>query len=217
MFGPRIQEWARRFAEQLISPLRGSVISPNLLTLFGLLLSVITASVIAQDHLLVGGLLVLVAGAFDMLDGALARVKGMASVFGAFFDSCLDRLSEALILLGVLVYFLRQGSFVGVVLVYMTAVGSLMISYNRARAEGLGLQCRVGLLARPERVLVLAAGLILFKWLLLPALAVLALMTNVTAVQRILHVWRTAPPPAPGPEKPPRVKPASPAREPGRV
>lgn len=195
MFGPRLQEGARRWAEWLLTPLRDSPISPNVLTLIGLVLSVVTAGVIAGGHPLAGGCLVLVAGLFDMFDGALARVKGIPSVFGAFFDSCLDRVSEGVILLGVLLYLQREGYTMGPALVFAAAFGSLMISYARARAEGLGLECKVGLLARPERVVLLAVGLILHQWLLLPALILMATLTTLTTVQRIVYVRRTAPPP----------------------
>src|SRR5205823_9758245 len=119
--------------------------------------------------------------AFDTLDGALARVAGRATTFGAFLDSTLDRYSEAALLLGLLYDAGRRGDLAAEVLAFLVIVGSLLVSYARARAEGLGLECEVGIAPRPERVLILGLGLIL--GLELPALAVLAALTHFTAIQ----------------------------------
>jgi CDP-diacylglycerol--glycerol-3-phosphate 3-phosphatidyltransferase len=184
-------------------PLARLGITPNTLTLLGLLLSCITAVVIAQGSILIGGLLVLFAGIFDMFDGALARAQNAASAFGAFFDSTLDRYSESIILFGLLWYALHtqalQHSFSipwppgnaqawMISLIYIAVVGSLMVSYAKARAEGLGLELKTGLLARPERVVILAIGLITGTeiW----AVLLLAIFSNVTAVQRIVYIRR---------------------------
>jgi CDP-diacylglycerol--glycerol-3-phosphate 3-phosphatidyltransferase len=131
---------------------------------------------------------VLAAAAFDSLDGALARRTGRASLFGAFIDSTLDRFSEAALYLGLLTYYARRGGTAEVVLIYLTIVGSLLVSYTRARAEGLGLECKVGLFDRFLRVIVFGAGLIV-SWML-PSLIVLAAGSNFTALQRIVFVYR---------------------------
>ncbi len=185
---------------QLMQPLARLGVTPNTLTIIGLLLSVLTAAVIAQGFLVVGGLLVLFAGIFDMFDGAVARVRNAATTFGAFFDSTFDRYSESIIFLGLLLYALRHPSLHDVLwpvaneqiwmitLIYVAMVGSLMVSYTKARAEGLGLECKTGVLARPERVVILAIGLLfgLSIW----ALVLLAVFSHVTAIERMVSVWR---------------------------
>ncbi len=203
MFSRRIQQWGRHLVTQLIRPMASLGITPNMLTGIGLLLSLLTAVVIAQGFLFTGGLLVLLAGVFDMFDGAMARVQHTATPFGAFFDSTLDRYSESIILFGLLWYTLqRPANFRDVLwptsheqtwmilFIYIAIVGSLMVSYTKARAEGLRIECKVGLLARPERVVLLAIGLLFGAsiWIL----ALLAVFSNVTAVQRILVVWQSA-------------------------
>lgn len=142
----------------------------------------------------------LFAGIFDMLDGAMARVRNIATTFGAFLDSTLDRYSESIILFGLLYYVLQRPGLHDIVwpfpyeqawmiaLIYITVVGSLMVSYTKARAEGLGLECKTGLLARPERVVILALGLL--SGTSIWAVALLAVLSQVTAIERIVYVWR---------------------------
>jgi CDP-diacylglycerol--glycerol-3-phosphate 3-phosphatidyltransferase len=134
--------------------------------------------------------LLLLSAGFDMLDGALARVAGRQSTFGAFLDSLLDRYSEAAILLALIYVFSQRHDTPAVLLAYAVAVGSLLISYARARAEGLGLDGKVGIAPRPERVLILGAGLLFTGTTTLVALGVLTLLTHVTALQRLFYVWR---------------------------
>ncbi|HEY7983965.1 MAG TPA: CDP-alcohol phosphatidyltransferase family protein [Ktedonobacterales bacterium] len=195
MFGAQIQQRARRIAESIVRPLAAIGLTPNVATFLGLLLSVVTAGVLTTGHLRVGGALTLFAGIFDMFDGALARVQNRKTTFGAFFDSTLDRYSEGLVLLGVLLFAVEQPpsptrTWV-VVLTYVAGLSSLMVSYAKARAEGLGLVCKVGLMARPERVILLAVGLMVGgAWLLPWTMGLLALTSTYTAVQRIAHVWR---------------------------
>ena len=201
MFSGRIQQRARYLVTLLIKPLAQLGNSPNTLTIIGLLLSFVTAGVIAQGYLFIGGWLVLFAGIFDMFDGAMARVRNAATTFGAFLDSTLDRFSEGIILLGLLYYALQHPNLQDrlwpagneqawmIAFVYIAAVGSLMVSYTKARAEGLGIECKTGLLARPERVILLAIGLLTGTGIW--ALALLAVFSNVTAVERIIAVWRS--------------------------
>jgi len=160
----------------------------------------VTAVVIAQGYLVAGGLLVLFAGIFDMFDGAMARFLNTATTFGAFFDSTLDRYSESIILFGMLVYALQRPDLHDIfwpfaheqlwmiAVIFIAVVGSLMVSYTKARAEGLGLECKTGLLARPERVVLLAIGLL--SGTSIWALALLAIFSQVTAIERVVYVWR---------------------------
>ncbi len=200
MFSRRIQQRARHLVASIIQPLAKLGVTPNTLTLIGLLLSIVTAVVIAQGQLVVGGLLVLFAGIFDMFDGAMARIRNIATPFGAFFDSTLDRYAESIILFGLLFYamqrpnlhdtlwpFLNEQSWM-ISFTFIALVGSLMVSYAKARAEGLGFECKNGMLARPERVVILALGLL--SGTSIWALAFLAIFSHVTAIERIAYVWR---------------------------
>lgn len=161
---------------------------PNTVTLLGLLLNIGTGAVIASGRLVLGGVFVLLASAVDSLDGALARVSGAKSRFGAFLDSTLDRISEGALLFGLLAWLLRQGATTEIYLVFLILLGSVMVSYTRARAEGVGYTCKVGILTRLERVVLLGAGLI-FGWVR-PTLIIMAIFTWFTVVQRVWHVYR---------------------------
>jgi CDP-diacylglycerol--glycerol-3-phosphate 3-phosphatidyltransferase len=176
-------------------------IHPNVVTTLGFL-SVVAAGVLYHlDHVRWAGVLVLFGGMWDIFDGQLARVSGMASKFGAFYDSTLDRISEIVVFLGLLSLYNHYGRELGdvwmVYALFMAMGGSLMVSYTRARAEGLGLDCKVGFMQRPARVLLLGLGSLSFglMWggLVLNIVIVLvAVFTNLTAVQRILWVQRHA-------------------------
>jgi CDP-diacylglycerol--glycerol-3-phosphate 3-phosphatidyltransferase len=183
---------ARRWMRWLLEPLARLIsrtgISPNLLTVIGFVFTVGVAYVLATGHLQIGGVLLAVAGAFDALDGTLARLVGRKSRFGAFLDSTVDRLSEAVIFLGLLVHYTQHGGQHESLLIYATIVGSLLVSYARARAEGLGIECKRGILTRFERAVVLVVGLILNQMLI--TLWAMAILSNFTALQRMYHVWR---------------------------
>ena len=183
-----IEASIRRTVERLVTPLARTGIDPNALTVAGLLVSAVTAVCIGFGWTLAGGLLVLVTGGFDMLDGAVARVSGNGSRFGAFLDSTLDRWAEGLIFTGLVWYFVAQDARIEVVLAVTTMIGSMLISYTRARAEGLGVDCEVGMFQRPERLLVLGIALLGPAWLLSAGLWLLSVVTQITAVQRIFHV-----------------------------
>ncbi len=167
-------------------------ITPNALSYTGFVLTVLSALVLAAGHLRWGGVLLTLAALFDMLDGALARETNQMSKFGAFLDSTLDRYSESVTLLALAFYYIsfQSQARTELFLIFLTLVGSLMVSYTRARAESLQIECKVGILQRPERLTILIAGLIT-GWML-PALWILAIFTNVTALQRVHEVyWRT--------------------------
>jgi CDP-diacylglycerol--glycerol-3-phosphate 3-phosphatidyltransferase len=196
----RFKDQARQLAEGLARLLQKTGVSPTQLTLIGFLLNLGVGVVLALGYLPLGGILLLVVGAFDMLDGALARVANRATTFGAFLDSTLDRFSEAALLLGLLVEASRRGDQIVPPLAFVVIVGSLMVSYTRARSEGLGLKNEIGIAPRPERLVILGVGLIV--GLEIPALALLAVLTNVTVIQRILHVQVLLREPGQGPESP---------------
>ena len=136
----------------------------------------------------------LLAGIFDLFDGALARLTGRASRFGALLDSVADRVSEIIVLLGLLVFYVQGDSTRGTVLVYLAVTGSIMVSYLRARSEGLGIENKVGIMTRPERVAILGVGLIVGHWFPIVVeaiLGIIAALTIFTTGQRLFHTWRT--------------------------
>ncbi|MEO5953805.1 MAG: CDP-alcohol phosphatidyltransferase family protein [Chloroflexia bacterium] len=188
-----VQARARAIARKVASIFVKTGITPNMLTVFGFVLNAVVAYLLATNHLVAGGLMMLFAGLFDMLDGALAKITNKVSQFGAFLDSVVDRYSEAVILFGLLLYYYNQPSSTGlipIILIYTILVGSMMISYNRARAGALNIANEVGILARPERIILLAIGLLFPTVLLDPILWVLAVGTQFTALQRIIYVWQ---------------------------
>ncbi|GIV98356.1 MAG: CDP-alcohol phosphatidyltransferase [Herpetosiphonaceae bacterium] len=193
MLSALLKARTRRLMEQYVAPIFGRLgLTPNMLTLVGFLLTATVALVLADGFLFLGGWLILAAGIFDVFDGALARATNQQSRFGAFLDSTLDRYAEAVIFFGLLLHYQRSAAdderTLLAALIFASIVGSLLVSYTRARAEGLGLPCEVGLLGRPERIVILAGGLILgFDH---QALWILAIFTNITAVQRVIYVWQ---------------------------
>lgn len=175
----------------IVKLLARTPVTPNVVTITGFLVTVVAAVFIATGDLFTGGLVVLAAGFLDMLDGALARQTNRTTRFGAVLDSTLDRLSEAALMLGILVIFVQRQMVAESLLVGITLVGSLMVSYLRARVEGLGIDCKVGLFTRAERVIVLALGLLLsqFSFALVVALVIIAFFSFFTAGQRLFHAY----------------------------
>jgi len=180
---------AYRITAPVVRILSKSGITPNALTFINLALNVVAAYVIATGHFLLGGVLVLVAGLFDLLDGALARFTKQTTRFGAILDSVADRISEAAILCGLLIWYIPQEeASLEIVLIFVVLIGSFLVSYIRARAEGLGWQCQVGLFTRAERVIVLAIGLLINQIFI--ALCVLVIFVFITVVQRLVYLWK---------------------------
>ena len=177
---------AQRITNPLVKILSKSGITPNVLTFVGLALNVAAAYLIAVGYFFFGGVLILVSGLFDLLDGALARFNNQVTQFGAILDSTIDRVSEAVIFCGLLIWYIPKGAALEIVLIIAVLIGSFLVSYIRARAEGLGLECKVGLFTRAERVIVLAAGLLLNQMFI--ALCVLAIFTYITVIQRLVYV-----------------------------
>jgi len=194
MITQRLQGWARGIARKVAQIFTGlPFITPNVLTLFGFVLNAIVAYLLATQHLIWGGVMMLFAGLFDMLDGALAKITNQVTDFGGFLDSVVDRYSEAVILFGMLLYYYQEPNnrgLVEIVLLYTILVGSMMISYARSRAGMLGIANEVGLLARPERIILLGIGLLAPTILLDPILWILAIGTQITAIQRIFYVYQ---------------------------
>jgi len=178
------------FTEPVVRVLARTPITPNSLTWFGFALAIGAAVLIAMGHLIIAGVIVLFGGFFDMLDGALARRTKRVTLFGSVLDSTLDRLSEGALLLGVLVLFSGEGSDIGVLLVSIVLVASTLVSYIRAKAESLGIECLVGVFTRPERVIVLALGLLINQ--LEITLGIIAGFSFITIGHRLVYVWRRA-------------------------
>lgn len=193
----------RASAREMISsyverPVAGALakigVSPNMVTMAGLVGAGISAWLISEGMLWAGGVVMLFAGILDLFDGALARSTGQDSPFGALLDSVVDRVSEIVVLLGLLIYYARADSLGGTVLVYLAVGGSVMVSYLRARSEGLGIDCKVGIMTRPERVAALGFGLIVGHWVpavMLVVLGAIAGLTTLTTAQRLFHTGRS--------------------------
>lgn len=182
------RDWIATPLNQIARALERTGVSPNVLTLIGFGLTGVVAIILAAGNLFLGGLLLIVAALFDTLDGALARSTDQVTVFGAFLDSTLDRCSEAVTLLGLMIFYSgRPNGAIYTLLLAFTLVGSLMVSYTRARAEAVGIECKEGLFQRTERIAVLIVGL-LTGWMM-PVLWILAVFTNLTALQRIFDVY----------------------------
>ena len=186
--------------DKIVHGLALTRISPNVLTFIGLVINIIAAfffghasAVNAGRYFFYGGLVIIGAGLFDMVDGRVARRTNQVTVFGAFFDSVIDRYSDVVLFFGVLVYYARLNHLRYVVLTAFVMVTSLMVSYTRARAEALIGQCKVGFMERPERIVLIILGA-LFQWagVMAPVLWVLAVLSTITVVHRIQYTyWNT--------------------------
>ena len=178
-------------------------ITANMVTLFGFVVNLIAAFYLATGRLVTGGILILFGGSFDMIDGAVARAQRNSRASGALLDSVIDRYSEGFLLLGALIYFYSLESLLGIVLAFSAWFGSILVSYVRARAEGLQVTCKVGLMQRPERIILLGAGTVLqgallhkFPYLqstgmiLLCTLGILTLTSHITAIHRLIFSYQ---------------------------
>jgi len=195
------QAWKDGFV-RLVEPLARALIrlgvTPNAVTTFGALILAGSAAAYGTGNIRLGGALLLLSGLFDIFDGQVARQTGQATAFGAFYDSTLDRVGEALLFGGIAIYFHQGGApagreGLGVALAIVTLSASFLVSYTRARAEGLGFENKVGIAARAERIFLLGAPTFLFSagpngWLLFWIIVVLAVATVITVVQRVVHV-----------------------------
>jgi phosphatidylinositol phosphate synthase len=174
-----------------------SRLTPNAISLTGFALNVVAAVLVWEEYLFLGGIAFIVGSIMDTLDGRYSRMSGKGTPFGAFLDSTLDRIEEGVVLTAVAAYFAHRGDRVAAAAVVVAVLASLMVSYTRARAEALGVECKVGIATRPVRVVILSIGLVFAKGaslgsfgLLKPAVYVLAALSLVTVAQRIWHVRR---------------------------
>ena len=206
-FRPRaVEDAVIRALSPITRALVRARVHPNLLTTLGFLVTVSAGFAFHQRGVRLAGLLVLLGGVFDIFDGKVARETGLASKFGSFYDSTLDRISEIVVFLGLLSLYndyRRDLGDVGMIYTVLLALaGSLMVSYTRARAEALGIDCKVGVMQRPERIVLIGGAALLFgtMWdglVLKVVLIAMAVLTNFTAVQRIIWVYRHTRPSSP--------------------
>jgi phosphatidylinositol phosphate synthase len=175
-----------------------SRLTPNAISLTGLLLNLVAAALVIDERFILGGIAFIVGSIMDTLDGRYSRMSGKGTQFGAFLDSTLDRIEEGIVLTAVAWVFAERGESLEAAAVVVAVLASLMVSYTRARAEALGVECKVGLATRAVRVVILSAGLLLADLeLLAPAVYVLAGLGSFTVLQRILHVRRELSAPVP--------------------
>ncbi|MBN1543738.1 CDP-alcohol phosphatidyltransferase family protein [candidate division KSB1 bacterium] len=195
MIPDRWKNGFRALFEPLVRFLVRLKLNPNHLTTLSLVLSAVAAVYFGKGSLRLGAVFLLIGGMFDMIDGAVARASNRVTRFGALYDSTLDRYAEILIFFGIGYHFVSSLSetsvwyVVGSLAVFLGLAGSVMVSYVRARAEGLGFDCRVGLMQRPERLVLLSLGALISVHLLILALLVIAVLANFTAFQRVYHIW----------------------------
>lgn len=199
-----IRSGGRNFINKIFGPVANLLgrlnVSPNFFTILGFVFSLAaglsfafaaqlpTLTVYSQIFFIrLAGILILLSALCDIFDGAVARAEGRQSRFGAYLDSVLDRYSETAVLTGLIYFFAVSGDIIHTVVTVLVLVGSIFVSYTKARAEGLGVECKVGLMERPERLILLIIGAIAGGYILLGALWLLAVLTHITAVQRILH------------------------------
>jgi len=189
--GERVVEMRATARNRLIE----SRLTPNAISMTGLMLNVVAALLVLEEEFFLGGLAFIIGSIMDTLDGRYSRMSGKGTPFGAFLDSTLDRIEEGVVLTAVAVFFAREGNETAVAAVVLTVLLSLMVSYTRARAEALGVECKVGLATRAVRVVILSAGLVFAKGaglgdfeLLAPAIYAMTVLTGFTVLQRVFHV-----------------------------
>lgn len=201
MISEAIGTGAKRILDAIVRALARSSINPNVLTFIGLLINIGCGVLYGYGMFFAAGLLLIFAALFDMLDGRVARLRGRVTRFGAFFDSVLDRYSDIVVYVGIMIFYARDTAHHSTLLVALTGlalVGSVLVSYSRARAESLDIACKVGFLERPERmVLLIIASLTSvgptsnpFLYKMPQVLWVLAVLSHWTVVHRIYHTWR---------------------------
>ncbi|HWM54518.1 MAG TPA: CDP-alcohol phosphatidyltransferase family protein [Solirubrobacterales bacterium] len=186
--GQELRDYARN---RLIE----SRLTPNAISIAGLILNLVAAGLVTQRLFFLAGVAFIVGSVMDTLDGRYSRMSGKGTLFGAFLDSTVDRIEEGIVLAAVAGYFAATGQDFAAAMCVVAVLGSLMVSYTRARAEALGVECKVGLATRPVRVVILSVGLVFAKGagigdfeLLAPSIYVIAALTTFTAIQRVWHV-----------------------------
>jgi len=196
-----IKDWYINLIKPIINLFIRYRLNPNWFTTLGLIFSVVAAYFFARGIHRLGGLIYLLAGTFDIIDGKVARSAGRVTKFGALYDSTLDRYAELIILFGLVYYFGQHSPMkwlnidwasVSYVATAVAIGGSVMVSYIRARAEGLGLECAIGMMQRPERVVYLGCGAVFHQITLIIAILLIAFFSNITAIQRLIYVRKQA-------------------------
>jgi CDP-diacylglycerol--glycerol-3-phosphate 3-phosphatidyltransferase len=185
-----VKNWYLRLIEPAVRFLINLELNPNFLTTIGFLLTIVAGFCFATGNLRWGGIIVLLAGTFDIIDGKVARSTNRVTKFGALYDSTLDRYAEVIMLFGLAFYFVKVDMFLTSIGVSFALGGSLMVSYVRARAEALGFQCKVGIMQRPERIVYIGFGAVIHMTVLIFAIMMIAVFANFTAIQRLYHVWK---------------------------
>lgn len=185
MFGEKFGH----FLDKPLDPLTKRItLHPNILTIIGFFITLIASSIL-PFYLQIGGLFILLGGLFDLLDGAVARSNNKSTKFGAFLDSTLDRVSDFFIFFAIACYFAKTNNIEGVLLTSGNLLGAFLISYIRARAEGLGIECNVGLMERPERIILISIGC-LTGWVIY-IMILLFFLTYLTIIQRVIKVYKS--------------------------
>jgi len=174
--------------DKIVRSLALARINPNVLTFIGLVINIVAAILFGYGKFLIAGLVIIGAGIFDMVDGRVARYTNTVSVFGAFFDSVIDRYSDLALYFGLLVYYALINRFFYVVLVAVVMTGSVMVSYTRARAESMIPQCKAGFMERPERIVLVIIGALFNR--MAPCLWVIAVFSNITVIHRIVYTYQ---------------------------
>lgn len=185
-----LKNWYLNLMRPVIDFFIALELNPNFFTTIGFILSILSAYCFATGYLRLAGALVLLAGTFDIIDGRVARATNRVTKFGALYDSTLDRYSEVIVFFGLAYFFVKEGWLITSVAVFVALGGSIMVSYVRARAEGLGFECNVGIMQRPERIVYLGISALIHKYLLIFAILMIAILANFTALQRLYHVWK---------------------------
>ena len=191
MLPPKLKDWFRDSLRPIGAFCSRIGIHPDVLTTLGLIVSMGAGFCFGIGLFRWAGLFVLLSGIFDMLDGHTARISGKQSIFGALYDSTLDRYAELVVFLGLTIFYLTHPQPAVVIVIFLAISGSMMVSYVRARAEGLNMTCTVGLMQRPERIVYLGFGAIVFGQSLFFQIIIglIALFTHITAIQRLRHIF----------------------------
>jgi CDP-diacylglycerol--glycerol-3-phosphate 3-phosphatidyltransferase len=188
MIGNKIGHQLDPYLYSLFKTFFGERSNPNLFTLMGFFSTLLAALLILKEFWILAGLFIILSGIFDLIDGVVARKLGKVTPFGGFLDSVLDRYSDLLLLLALLVYYLKKGDAVLVILTSVVSIGTALIPYVRARAEAANVPCNIGLMERAERIILLSVG-VLLGWMEM-MLWCLAILTHFTVIQRIYYVWK---------------------------
>jgi len=181
----KIGDTLGRVLDAIVRGFAASGVNPNFLTFIGFGINLLAAYLFAYGYFRWAGLTIIVAGLFDMTDGRVARLEGRVTPFGGFYDSVMDRYSDLCLLIGLLIYYGRINRFLYVSLVAVAMIGSVMVSYSRARAENVIPSCKVGFLERPERVVLIIIGALFDR--MAPVLWLIAVLSNVTVIHRIIY------------------------------